>query len=133
MTTVDNFAVAGPPAPRHRAVDPDERHRSGGPSSSSRASQAPGQSEAATPRPRVRDKVDVSPKVEVFSNAFEVACQTPSIRTALVAEMRDLVATGRIGQDVHRLATKLIDSIDDLATRQMRARKPASPRLVPGR
>ena len=77
--------------------------------------------------------MDVSPKVEVFSNAFEVARQTPSIRTALVAEMRDLVATGRIGQDVHRLATKLIDSIDDLATRQMRARKPAYPRLAPGR
>lgn len=134
MTTVDNcFAVAGTPSPTRRAVDPDERDHSQGSSASTLVSHPTTDMEPQTPRARIRDKVDVSSKAEAFSHALEVARETPHIRTALVAEMRDLVASGTIGQDVYRLATKLIDSLDDLRTSQLRTGRVSYPRLVPSR
>ncbi len=72
----------------------------------------------------------MSNKTEAFSSAFEAARRTPGMHMALVDEMRHLVATGRIGHDVHRLAHNLIDSVDALSLEQLRSTTPFYPRLV---
>ncbi len=117
------FAVVEARGTIRRDITADD-HRSSAEARSSRTAPGDAHDAAATeerPTVRPRDHVDVSDKVGMFSTALEAAKKTPAIRSNLVREMRELVATGQVGHDVERLATKLIDSIETLSTEQLRS------------
>lgn len=89
-------------------------------------------SSSGPPTRRPRDRVDVSDEVAVFSAALEAARQAPSVRPEVVREMRDLLAKGSVGTDLERLATSLIDSVEEISTRALRAAQPSATRRVRG-
>lgn len=100
------------------AASTEARPSSGPPRDANDATESSGHAVA-----RPRDRMDVSDKVAMFSTALRVARQEPAIRSKLVREMRDMMATGRVAPDVERLATKLIDSVEELSADQLRSTK----------
>lgn len=70
------------------------------------AKQAAKTSSAAGP-----DQFNASPSAKLASSAIDAATHTSDIRPEAVARAKALLADGKIGNDPHRLADALIDSL----------------------
>ena len=60
-----------------------------------------------TPKPG-GDRVDLSTEATLLAEALHAAEQIPDVRHDLVAQMREKVARGEVGNDVTRLADTMI-------------------------
>ncbi|MGE0591250.1 MAG: flagellar biosynthesis anti-sigma factor FlgM [Vicinamibacterales bacterium] len=60
---------------------------------------------------QARDRVEVSSDVQFAARAVEQASAAPDIRPDVVERARAQLESGTLGQDAHRLADKLIDSL----------------------
>jgi flagellar biosynthesis anti-sigma factor FlgM len=57
------------------------------------------------------DQFSVSPNAKLASSAIDAATKTSDIRPEVVARAKALLAEGKVGNDPHRLADALIDSL----------------------
>lgn len=71
-----------------------------------------GRSEGAAPAPsEPQDRVQVSSDARLAEQAVRAAHEAPDIRPEVVEQARQKLAAGKVGNDVSRLADKLIDSL----------------------
>ncbi|HVB38995.1 MAG TPA: flagellar biosynthesis anti-sigma factor FlgM [Vicinamibacterales bacterium] len=57
------------------------------------------------------DRVDVSPDAQLLGQAVKAAQDSPGIRQDKVDQARQKLAAGQVGNDVNRLANKMIDHL----------------------
>ena len=57
------------------------------------------------------DQVEISTEAALLAEALRVAESTPDVREALVEQMRERLAEGKVGDDVAQLAESMIDSL----------------------
>ena len=57
------------------------------------------------------DQVDISTEAALLAEALRIAESTPDVRQALVEQMRERLANGKVGDDVVRLADSMIDRL----------------------
>jgi flagellar biosynthesis anti-sigma factor FlgM len=55
------------------------------------------------------DRVELSTDAEVVDNAMRAVTDAPELRQELVEQARQKLAAGRLGQDLLRLADRLLD------------------------
>jgi negative regulator of flagellin synthesis FlgM len=70
-----------------------------------------GSSGAAAAAGRGTDRVEVSNDARLVSSALRAASSSPNIRQDVVERAKVKLAAGEVGNDVHRLADKMIDSL----------------------
>lgn len=57
------------------------------------------------------DQVDISTEAALLAEALRIAESTPDVRQALVEQMRERLANGKVGDDVVKLADSMIDRL----------------------
>lgn len=71
-----------------------------------------GRTDGAAPAPpEPQDRVEVSSDARLAEQAVRAAHEAPDIRADKVEQARQKLAAGQVGNDVDRLADKLIDSL----------------------
>ena len=70
-----------------------------------------GTSGAAGAANRGTDRVEVSNDARLVSSALREASKSPNIRQDVVARAKAKLEAGQVGNDVHRLADRMIDSL----------------------
>ena len=57
------------------------------------------------------DQVEISTEAALLAEALRIAESAPDVRQALVEQMRERLAHGKVGDDVVRLADSMIDRL----------------------
>ena len=57
------------------------------------------------------DQVEISTEAALLAEALQIADSTPDVRQALVEQMRERLANGKVGDDVVKLADSMIDRL----------------------
>jgi flagellar biosynthesis anti-sigma factor FlgM len=89
---------------------PDEVTSTSQPQATERTRSGRSDGAAAAPEPQT-DRVQVSSDARLAEQAVRAAHEAPDIRPDVVDAARQKLAAGQVGNDVNRLADKLIDSL----------------------